>query len=106
LNCRNTTQIFNEIQNITGFSNQNYSKIATNGLPVNYYIWKNDDEQLEKIELLLERLLEKEHILPDKITILSSRTKEESIIVKSRKKILNYSQNSANCLSFLYYSVL
>jgi len=78
LNCRNTTQICNEIQNLTGFSNQNYSKMAANGLPVNYYIWKNDDEQLEKIELLLERLLDKEHILPDTIIILSSRIREKA----------------------------
>jgi hypothetical protein len=100
LNCRNTTQICDEIQNITGFSNQNYTKMAANGLPVNYYIWKNDDEQLEKIELLLERLLDKEHVLPETIIILSSRIREESIIAKSRRKILDYSQNSGNCLSF------
>lgn len=100
LNCRNTMQICEEIQNITGFSSHKYSKNAVNGLPVNYFVWKNHEEQLEKIEILLEKLLDKEHLDPGTITLLSSHKKDGSIMVKIRRKIQNYVLNQSSCLSF------
>jgi hypothetical protein len=100
INCRNTFQICKEIQYITGFSGQRYSKNAINGMPVNYLTWRNENEQIDKIELLLERLLQKEKLKPETITILSSRRMEDSVVSKLKMQLRNYTLNPGNYLSF------
>ena len=100
MNCRNTFQICEEIQHISGFSDQKYSKNTINGMPVSYFTWRNENEQIEKVELLLAKLLKKENVKPETITILSSHRVEESIISKINIKIRKYSTISDNYLSF------
>ena len=100
INCRNTFQICKEIQYITGFSSHKYSKNAINGLPVNYLTWRNENEQIEKIETLLERLLKREKINPESITILSSRRMDDSVVSRLNYKLQNYSFDSENYLTF------
>jgi len=99
-NCRNTFQMCKEIQYITGFSNKKYSKNAISGMPVNYLTWRNENEQIEKIEKLLEKLLKDEKIRFELITILSSRRMEESVVSKLKIQIRNYCLNSRDYLSF------
>jgi superfamily I DNA/RNA helicase len=75
-NCRNTKPIANAIMNITGFD-KNSLLIKTEGPPVTYVTWKDQEDHKEKLEKLLERL-KKEKIPNDRITILAPVRLERS----------------------------
>ncbi|GHU03047.1 nuclease [Spirochaetia bacterium] len=100
VNCRNTLQICGEMQYITGFSDVKYPQNAANGLLVNYLTWKNDDEQIRKINMTLDRLIDKEHIASELITVLSSRKMEASVISGCSRKITPYSTDLNDSVSF------
>jgi hypothetical protein len=94
INCRNTLPICNEIQYITGFSGSKYIKNAASGLPVNYLTWKDNDEQVIKLDNLLTNLTGREHIMPGLITILSPHKMNDSIVARVHTKIKAYAKDS------------
>jgi hypothetical protein len=100
INCRNTLPICKEIQNVTGFLGLKYPDIAANGPPVNYLTWKNENEQIQKINLVLDRLINKDHISPDLVTILSPRKMEDSVVFGSSMMIKYYDIVLNDSLSF------
>ena len=79
INCRNTKPICEEIQTITGFRPHTESWTNVDGPPVNYLTYNSQEDQLCKLSKLLTNLSEM-HIEADKITILSPRRKENSVV--------------------------
>lgn len=79
INCRNTKPICEEIQTVTGFEAPAELWTKVDGPPVNYITYQSQEEQRDKLASLLIELSDM-HIEPDKITILSPRKKENSII--------------------------
>jgi hypothetical protein len=79
LNCRNTKQICEEVQTVTGFEApaELWSKIE--GPPVNYITFSSPEDQRNKLAHLLAQLSEM-YIPADKITILSPRKRENSCV--------------------------
>ena len=58
-NCRNTKQICDDIQTITGYEAPKDLWTKVEGLPVDHKTCSTEDEQLEKLESLLAELQEK-----------------------------------------------
>ena len=79
VNCRNTKSICKEIETITGFKAPNSFWTKVDGLPVQYITWSTMDGQCKKLKSLLKQL-EDAHVSPEKITILSPRKREESVV--------------------------
>ena len=100
-NCRNTRQICFAIEIITGFKAPSdlWSKIV--GPPVSYTTYKNEDEELVKLEELLFNLTDKEHIENGDIIILSPYTREKSIVSRiDTTKIRDFTFKSGNHITF------
>ena len=99
-NCRNTRQICDDIQTITGYEAPKDLWTKVEGIPVDHKTCTSEEEELEKLEDLLRELDEK-NIEKDKITILSPRSRENSIVSKIENiKIKDYSFRSNNEISF------
>lgn len=99
-NCRNTKQICQEIQTVTGFeaSSDLWSKIE--GIPVDYRVFKNEDEELDILESLLAELDDK-NIDKGDITILSPIRRENSVVDRvSNYKVKDYAFNVRNQITF------
>ena len=79
VNCRNTKQICDEIETVTGFKTSDDIWNKVEGIPVNYMSCKNDEEACDKLEGILSGL-RSNHVPNEKITILSPRRKENSIV--------------------------
>ena len=79
LNCRNTKQICEEIQTVTGFEAPAKLWSRIEGPPVNYITYSSPEDQCNKLAHLLTQLGEM-HIPADKITILSPRKRENSCV--------------------------
>jgi hypothetical protein len=79
LNCRNTKPICEEIQTVTGFKAPAELWTKIDGPPVNYITYTSTDDQLDKLAKLLTQLSDM-HIEARKITILSPRKKENSVV--------------------------
>lgn len=99
-NCRNTRQICDDIQTITGYEAPKDLWTKVEGIPVDHKTCASEEEELEKLEDLLRELDEK-NIEKDKITILSPKSRENSIVSKIENiKIKDYSFRSNNEISF------
>lgn len=79
INCRNTKSICKEIETITGFDASNGLWTNVDGPPVQYITWSSMEDQSKKLGALL-RQLEEAHISPDKITILSPKRRDDSVV--------------------------
>ena len=79
VNCRNTIPICKEIQTITGFKAPNDLWTKVDGPPVQYITWSDMDDQAIKLKSLLHQLAENQ-IYPEKITILSPRKRQDSVV--------------------------
>ena len=79
INCRNTKEICSEIQTITGYDAPESILNETVGIPVDFRTYKDDQEASEKLKEVLDELKEK-GISNEKITILSTRRRENSIL--------------------------
>lgn len=100
INCRNTKPIGEEIKCLTGFDNSNYLWTKVDGPPVNYIIYKDDDEQKEKLEALIKKLLA-DKVDPAMITILSPVKRENSVVsLLNPKLIRDYKPEIKNDISF------
>lgn len=78
-NCRNTKPICEEIQTITGFRPPAQLWTRVDGPPVNYITYNSQEDERDKLSKLLNHLSEMQ-IEEDKITILSPRRKENSVV--------------------------
>lgn len=79
INCRNTMPICKEIETVTGFKAPNDLWTKVDGPPVQYITWTTLEEQRDKLEALLKQL-EETHISPEKITVLSPKRRENSVV--------------------------
>lgn len=99
-NCRNTKQICDDIQTITGYEAPKDLWTKVEGLPVDHKTCSSDEEQLEKLEALLKELQEK-NIEKGKITILSPKSRENSIVSRVEcSKIKDYDFKSTENITF------
>ncbi len=80
-NCRNTKQICDDIQTITGYEAPRELWTKVEGLPVDHKTCSSEEETIEKLEKLLREFGEK-NIESGKITILSPYSREKSVISK------------------------
>ena len=78
INCRNTKNIGNEIVNVTNYEDSKYL-LAIAGEPVEYYSWRDIDEEKEALKKVLKTLKTKGFTSKD-ITILSPRKRTNSIV--------------------------
>lgn len=79
LNCRNTKPICEEIQTVSGFEAPTGWWAKLEGPPVNYIIYKSFEDQRDKLDSLLNRLLNM-RVEPGLITILSPYRRENSVV--------------------------
>lgn len=79
VNCRNTKPICKEIETVTGFKAPHDLWTKVDGPPVQYLTWSTMEDQCRKLKDLLKKL-EDAHISPDKITILSPKRREDSVV--------------------------
>ena len=99
-NCRNTQQICQELQTITGFETQDDLWTKVDGPPVEHKYCVSEEEAIEKLEELL-LLLHAKHIKNEQITILSPKRKENSIVSKVEKtKINDFTFNQVEEVTF------
>jgi superfamily I DNA/RNA helicase len=100
INCRNTKPIGEEIKCITGFDSKKYIWTKVQGPPVNYYSYKDEDEQKEKLTELLSKL-HTEGIKDFQITILSPSRREGSVVSTLEAfKIEDYRPENQYAISF------
>lgn len=99
-NCRNTKQICEDIQTITGFKAPSDLWSIVDGLPVNHITCDSEISAVEKLEELLDELVSK-GIDKSKITILSPKKRENSIVDKVEGvKIREFTFDSPNAVTF------
>lgn len=79
VNCRNTKPICKEIEIVTGFKSPSNFRPTVDGPPVHYITWLTMEDQYERLKEILMQL-EKGQIEPNKITILSPRRREDSVV--------------------------
>jgi len=79
VNCRNTRPIGEDISLLTGFESPPYLPSKIEGLPVNYYFYKEGSDQVKILESILGHLYSQK-IAPENITILSSYKFENSFM--------------------------
>ena len=100
INCRNTKPIGEEIKCLTGFDSSAYLWTKVEGPPVNYYTYQTEEEQKQKIEVLLKKLLH-EKIEPGKITILSPVKRDSSVVsLIEGIRIIEYRPDLEDSISF------
>lgn len=100
INCRNTKQICDEIETVTGFKSPDDIWNKVDGIPVNYISCSSDEEACSKLEGVLSGL-RSNHIPNDKITILSPRRKENSIVgLLQNSTIRDYSISCKKSVTF------
>lgn len=100
INCRNTKEICSEIQTITGYDAPESILNETVGIPVDFRTYKDDQEASEKLKEVLDELKEK-GISNEKITILSTRRRENSILrLIDQKSIKDYSIDENKHMTF------
>ena len=79
VNCRNTKPICKEIETVTGFKAPHDLWTKVDGPPVQYLTWSTMESQCKKLKAVLKQLADS-HIEPEKITILSPRKREDSVV--------------------------
>ena len=94
INCRNTKPIAKEISDIFKFNKPIVVADNIEGIPVEYKLYKDRDEEVKKLEEVLLKLRE-EKIPPTNITILSPYRKNSCIndIDKAKFNIANISED-------------
>ena len=99
-NCRNTKQICDDIQTVTGYEAPKDLWTKVEGLPVDHKTYFSEEEELDKLMQLLNELEDK-NIEREKITILSPRRRENSIISRVENIIIkDYNFKSSDNISF------
>ena len=78
INCRNTRQICKEVEIVTGFKAPSELWTRVDGPPAPYITWSSMSGQCRELKALLDRL--EPHVSPEKITILSPRKREDSVV--------------------------
>ena len=78
-NCRNTRKIAEETALMSGFDSMPFRAKTAGGLSVVYSYWSNQDEQLTKLNVLIEKLLA-DGLKPQDIVLLSTRKLENSVL--------------------------
>ena len=79
VNCRNTKPICKEIETVTGFKAPHDLWTKVDGPPVQYLTWSTMESQCRKLKAVLKQLADS-HIEPEKITILSPKKREDSVV--------------------------
>ena len=79
VNCRNTKPICKEIETVTGFKAPHDLWTKVDGPPVQYLTWSTMEDQCKKLKAVLKQLTDA-HIEPERITILSPRKREDSVV--------------------------
>lgn len=89
INCRNTFQICQEIENV---ANVKYKNIINQieGMPVDHIEYINSDDATIKINAKLDELIKTNKIKYSDIIILSPKKREDSIISKIKYKISDF----------------
>ncbi|HAE43361.1 MAG TPA: hypothetical protein DCG34_10685, partial [Clostridiales bacterium] len=100
INCRNSKPIIDEIKYLTGFEPERALASKAEGLPVNYFDYKDDNDQIEKLTSLLSTL--KANGVPQSdITILSPYSREKSLLSRfSTKEIADFKVGINNKVTF------
>jgi len=78
-NCRNTDYICREIKTVTGFCDEIIYKGEASGPPVEYISYVTIDDEKNKLIEILEKL-NSNHVDLGRITILSPRKRENSVV--------------------------
>ena len=100
INCRNTKQICEEIQTITGYEAPSDIWNKVDGMPVNYLTCSDEEDACEKLKKVIDSL-RTNHIANEKITILSPRKRESSIVsLLNDNSIRNYSVMPGKHITF------
>ena len=100
VNCRNTKQICEEICTVTGYEPRNEMWMKVDGPPVNYVTYSNADDGGRQLLQVIEDLIGT-GISPEKITVLSPKRRESSIVNRVDKyKIANYRADGNETISF------
>jgi len=101
-NCRNTRRIAEETSYLSGFNKMPYKIIGGEGLPVEYHYWTTEENQIDKLEGIVKRLLA-EGIEPGDIVVLGPRKLENSFLKNSESigglGVVELSRNIASNLS-------
>ena len=93
-------QICDDIQTITGYEAPKDLWTKVEGLPVDHKTCSTEEKQLEKLESLLAKLQEK-NIENGKITILSPKTRNNSVVSRvDGVKIRDYDFKSNDTITF------
>ncbi len=79
VNCRNTKQIGEDIQTITGLKVPDKLWAKVEGPSVQHITWDTKEEQCQRLRGLLEKL-EKDQVFPEEITVLSPKKREDSVV--------------------------
>jgi len=98
INCRNTRIIGEQTSLISGFEKPPFLPGKVDGLPVEYFFYRNMEEQTAKLEAVLVHLL-KQNIPAGNITILSPYRFENSCISKVNRtnfKIFDLTARTGN----------
>lgn len=84
-NCRNTKPIGEETTLLSGFETPPFLPSKVEGLPVDYYFYKDETEKIQKLEKILQQLYHK-NISPANITILSPNKFENAGVAQLKSK--------------------
>ena len=100
-NCRNTKEICEEIQTITGATVLSEKVAAISADPPEWKQWKDQDTELDKLTETLDKLIS-DRVDTGDITILSPVTRKNSVVSRLTKyNILDYSpEKQENELTF------
>lgn len=100
INCRNTKKICDEICLVTGFQSPSEIWSKVEGLPVEYLLYKDQDEEHVKLDELLAKFKE-QHLSPEKITILSPFSMGKSVVSTIEKTIIkDFNVKGNNSITF------
>ena len=103
-NCRNTYQICKEIENV---ANVKYKSIINQieGLPVDHIEYSSKEEGAHLLDKKLDELLKTNKIKHTDIIILSPKKREDSMVVKSKYKIVDYSADYGQAQSIVFSTI-
>jgi len=99
-NCRNTDHICNEIKTVTGFSDKIIYRGEVSGPPVEYILYVTIEDEKDKLIKILKKL-NNDHVELGRITILSPRKRENSVVdYLEGIRVLDYQIPSVEALTF------
>lgn len=104
INCRNTFQICKEIENV---ANVKYKNIINqiDGIPVDHIEFNDASDGICKIDKKIDELVKDNRIHFNDIIILSPKRKEDSIIRKSKYKIVDFSLDNHSNQAIEYSTI-